>query len=148
VAFQFIGCFVTSLSQSSAAHSRHPRSSANHQRRAFAPFQDPVHVHSLIIFHYTPIAQSVTLRASRAACERVDARVVRMNGKLERLWNSKRSKSISTFRFLSNHDLLRCHGAHLAYIFPTDCLHQTGHRPSSRSLMGRHALEAEPSRLA
>jgi hypothetical protein len=30
----------------------------------------------------------------------------------------------------------------------TDRLHQTGHRPSSLSLMGQHALEAEPSRLA
>jgi hypothetical protein len=67
---------------------------------------------SLIIFYYTPIAQSPTLRASRAACERVGARVVQMNRKLERLWNSKRSTSISTFRFLSNHGLLRCHRTH------------------------------------
>jgi hypothetical protein len=112
-----IGCFIPSLSQSSAAHSRHHRSSANHQRRAFVPLQDPVHVHSLIIFYYIPIAQSPTLGASRAACERVGARVVQINRKLERLWNSKRSTSISTFRFLSNHSLLRCHRTHLVYVF-------------------------------
>jgi hypothetical protein len=88
------------------------------------------------------------LRTSGVAGERVGAGVVRVNRKLEWVCNSKRSTSISTFQFVSI--MVYCDiTVRIWFMFsPTDRLHQTGHRPSSLSLMGRHALEAEPSRLA
>jgi hypothetical protein len=83
------------------------------------------------------------------AGERVDARVVRMNRKLERVWKSRRSVSISAFEFISKHGS-SCDITVRTWFMTssTDRLHQTGHYPPSLLRMGRHALEAEPLRLA
>jgi hypothetical protein len=125
----------------------HPRSSANRHCRAFAPFQDPVYVRYLIIFHYTPVVQGPTLRAPMVAGERVDARVVRMN----KNWSGfGKVTAWCPFQLSSSfRNMVYCDITVRTWFMTssTDRLHQTGHCPSSLSLMGWRALGAESLRL-
>jgi hypothetical protein len=57
LAFRLIGCFVTSVPQSSVTCSSHPHASANCRPVLLHPFQDPVHVRSSVICHYDSVSE-------------------------------------------------------------------------------------------